>query len=110
MGWDVRGGSTSRDILALILIASMTTTEAIKREPQREATGTTAPPTPTDLFFFTPEYVTKKLNLGLGWTGGGAIKKNHGGRKPNLQPARSFKQHENRVIDPKHRDTLKRPL
>ena len=36
-----------RDILELLLVASMTTIEAIKRERLSEATGTTATPTPT---------------------------------------------------------------
>ena len=41
-------GQRPRDIFAIFLIASMTMTEAAKREPKREATVTTAAPTPTD--------------------------------------------------------------
>ena len=41
-------GQCPPDLMALYLIAPMTTTEAIKHEPQREATEATAAPTPTD--------------------------------------------------------------
>ena len=39
-------GQRPRDILALLMIAWTTATEAIKREPQRQATGATAAPMP----------------------------------------------------------------
>ena len=41
-------GQRPGDILALLLITSMTTSEAIKRDPQGEATWATAAPTSTD--------------------------------------------------------------
>ena len=47
-------GQRPQEILALLLIVSMTTTEVIKREPQREATqreatGTAAPTVTEDI-------------------------------------------------------------
>ena len=80
------GMVTWLDILALFLIASMTTSKAIKREPQREATGTTVALTPTG-------HSTAN-------SGGGASKKLAGVTSPIFQPARSAKRHQNRVIDP----------
>ena len=59
-----------RAILALFLIVSMTSTEAIKREPQCEAIGTTAAPTPTDRTAVAQR------------TPGGGTSMNHDGRKP----------------------------
>ena len=58
------------DIMALFLIASMTTSESIKRKPQPEATEATAVPRPT--------------GHSTAYAGGGASKQNHGGRKPNF--------------------------
>ena len=66
----------------------MTTTEAIKREPQREATGTTAAPRPTD--------------KNIAYPGGGASNKIIVVASPMFQPARSAKSHEYRTIGPKH--------
>ena len=70
-----------QDILALVLIASMTTTEAIKLEPQREVTGTTAAPTPID--------------HSTAYPGGGASKNMMAVASPIFQLDRSFQRHEN---------------
>ena len=69
-----------RDILAQLLIASMSTTEAIENEPQREATGTTAAPTPAD--------------HSTAYPAGGAPQKIKAVARPVFQAARSVKRHE----------------
>ena len=66
----------------------MATTETIQREPQREGTGVTAVPTPTDNIAAYP--------------GGDASKQIIVVASPIFQPARSVKRHENRVIDRKY--------
>ena len=81
-------GQHPQDNSARFLDASMTTTEAIKREPQREATGTTAAPRPTD--------------KNIAYPGGGASNKIIVVASPMFQPARSAKSHEYRTIGPKH--------
>ena len=77
------------DIMALFLIASMTTSESIKRKPQPEATEATAVPRPT--------------GHSTAYAGGGASKKIMAVASPFFQPVRSVKRHENRGIDPKRR-------
>ena len=63
--------------------ASVTTTEAIKREPQREATGAIAAPTPTD--------------HSTSYPGGGASKVIMAAAIPIFRPARSANNHENQA-------------
>ena len=77
-----------QDILVHWLIASMATTEVVTREPQREATGTTAVPMPTD--------------HSTSYPGGGASKTIMAVAIPTFQPARCAKLHENQVIGPKN--------
>ena len=76
------------DIMALFLIASMTTSESIKRKPQPEATEATAVPRPT--------------GHSTAYAGGGASKKIMAVASPIFQAARSVNRHEYRVIDPNH--------
>ena len=69
---------------------STTPNEAINREPQRVATGTTAAPTDTD--------------LSTAYPGGGSSKKNMVVASTIFPPARSAKRDENQTIDPKYRE------
>ena len=77
--WHVHGGSTT---LGLFFAASVTTTEAIKREPQREVAGAIAPPTPTD--------------RSTSYPGGGASNTITAAASPYFRPARSSNHHDNR--------------
>ena len=77
-----------RDILARFLVASITTTEAMKHEHQREATGATSAPKPTV--------------HSTAYPGGGTSKNTMSVASSISQPARSVRRHENRVMDPKH--------
>ena len=70
LAWHVLTGSTSPRQSAAVLALSTITTEAINREPQQVATGATAALTATD--------------HSTAYPGGGASKKKHGSRKPNV--------------------------
>ena len=88
MRWHVHTvGQRPQNIPALFSIALMTATEAIKREPQREATRATAAPTPTPTLHSTA-------------CPGGGVSKTHGGRKPNFTTSSigEQKRHGNRAI------------
>ena len=72
-------GQGLRDILALFLIASIISTEAIKRELQREATETAAAPTSTG---HSKAYAGTTV----------APPKKQGGRKPNFSNSSAVKR------------------
>ena len=65
----------------------MSTTETITPEPQREATGTAAPRTPT--------------GHSTAYPGGGASETIMAAVVPTLQPGPCVEPHESPVIDPK---------
>ena len=78
----------SKGILAVLLIPSMTTTETINREIQREVAE--ARPAPTTTHHSTA------------YPGGGASERIMAVSSAVFQPALLVKRHENRVVDPKH--------
>ena len=79
-------GQHARGSLVPSLAASTTAIDAIKREPQREATGATAAPAPIDHRISYP---------------GGGASKNIMAAIPIFQPGRSAKPHESRLNEPK---------
>ena len=85
MGVDpTRGGMSTvgqrpQDNLAPFSIVSLSTTKAIKRETQRDDTGATAAPTPT--------------NHSTAYPGGGASQQKMAVASLVFQPARSVKRH-----------------
>ena len=91
-----RMGQYTRDSRARVLAASTTTMEAMKREPQRKATGAIAALTPT--------------YHGKSYPRGGASRIVMAVTIPFFQPARSAKLHENRPNEPKTRLSFKNSI
>ena len=85
-------GQHPRWSLGRLLTTSVTTIEAIKREPQRETTGAIAAPTPTD--------------HSISYPGRGASKIIMAAASPIFRPARSANNHENLANEQKTEDTL----